>query len=231
MATAEEIQEEAHRRSMYEVSKEIRESKTSVSRLMYIGKINKDDPQHKFDINEDINRFKTKNGVEFTGLLISTGSYIIHLVEGSTETLFALVKWNEKLMKQDPAPFTALTFPVFTEENPVSLFKYWTSALTNPQSSGEDDPENFLPEEISWGLYSNMLEIGTKHGQLSTMEITDKIKQSSNSKRLLFKQEVLSLLLTDKFPNLQDFIEIYIAPIDIVFENELVWPCPPELNF
>lgn len=231
MATAEEIQEEAHRRSMYEVSKEIRESKTSVSRLMYIGKVNKDDPQHKFDISEEIFRFKAKNSLDFTGLLISTGSYIIHLVEGSTETLFTLVKWNENLMKQDSAPFTALTFPVFTEENPKSLFKYWTSVSSNPQSSGEEDPENFLPEDISWGLYSNMLEIGSKNGQLSSQEMTDKIKQISSSKKLLFKQEVLSLLLTDKFPSLLDFIEIYIAPIDIVFDNELVWPCPPELNF
>ena len=59
-----------------------------------------------------------------TGLLIATGNYIIHLAESDTETLFKLVAWNEKLMKQEPPPFTSFTIPVFTEENPRRLFKF-----------------------------------------------------------------------------------------------------------
>lgn len=52
----EESQEEPHRRSMYEVSKDIRESKIAVSRILYVGKLNVEDRHHKMDIGEEMNK-------------------------------------------------------------------------------------------------------------------------------------------------------------------------------
>ena len=233
----EETQEEPHRKSMYEVSKEIRESKTSVSRIMYVARLNTEDRQHKLDLNEEMNRWLKETNSSMTGLLIATGNYIIHLAESDTETLFKLVAWNEKLMKQEPPPFTSFTIPVFTEENPRRLFKFWSYTTIPPDSTGEEDPEDFLPEDISWSLYSLLIEIGAKLGERYSGEqnnpglLSGALKAITSSKKLVPKQEILGLLLSDKFSSIQDFNDIYITPIDIVFDNELIWPCPPELNF
>lgn len=233
----EEVQEEPHRRSMYEVSKEIREAKFSVSRLMCVAKINTEDRQYKFDLNDEITRWIHDSNSQVTGLLIASGPLIAHLIESDTETLFKFVAWNEKLMKQEPAPFTVFTIPVFNEENPKRIFKNWTYIATNVNSTGEKDPEVFLPEDISWGFYSIFMEIGAKlterySGEQNTSAgVAGAIKAILNSKKLQPKQEVFDLLFTDNFPSIQDFNEIYLTPIDIVFDNELSWPCPPELNF
>lgn len=234
---SEDNQEEPHRRSMYEVSKDIRESKNTISRVMYVLKINTEDRTHKVDLNEETSRWIRENDAKVTGLMIGTGNYVVHLLESDTETLFKFISWNEKLMKQEIPPFTAFTIPVFTEENPKSIFRFWSYTTTPPDSTGEEDPDEFLAEDISWSLYSILTEIGTKLGerytgdQSNSSEFTGAIKSIFSSKKLLPKQEILSLLLTDSFPSIHDFIEIYITPIDIVFDNELIWPCPPELKF
>lgn len=232
----EEIPEEPHRRSMYEVSKEIRESKSSVSRLMYVGKINTE-RSPKIDLSDEFSRWCKETGTSLTGLLITTGNYIIHILEGDSESLLNVVKWTEKLMKQDPVPFTGLTIPIFTEENPKRVFRFWSNAITPPDSTGEEEPEEIIPEDISWGLYSMLLEIGSKLGERysgddeNSSAISAAIKSITSSKKLLPKQETLSLLLKKEFPSVSDFCEIYIMPIDIVLDNEIIWPCPPELNF
>jgi hypothetical protein len=233
----EETGEEPHRQSMYEVSKEIRESKTSVSRLLYVARLNTEDRSHKTDLNEETSRWIRECGSQVTGLMIVTGNFMIHLLESDTPTLFAFVKAVEKQLKQEPPLFTSLTLPVFTEENPKRVFRFWTYTTTQPDSTGEEDPEVFLPEDIAWGLYSMLLEIGVKLSERYTGDsnnpsaLTTAIKAITSSKKLLPKQEILGLLLSDKFPNLAEFFEIFITPIDIVFDNEQIWPCPPELTF
>ena len=233
---AEDTQEE-RRSSMYDRSKEMREANTVVSRMMYVARLNTEDRQHKVDFNEDMNRWRKESNSQVTGLMVATGNYVFHLIESDTETLFKLIAWNEKMTKQEPPIFTAFTIPVFTEENPRRIFKNWSFATIPPDSSGEEDPETFLPEDISWTVYSNITEIGIKLGERfsgdssNNVGLAAAIKAISSSKKLFPKQEVLSLLLTDKFSSIQDFNDIYITPIDIVFDNELIWPCPPELNF
>ena len=233
----EETEEEQPRRSMYDASKQIRESKFPVSRLMYVAKLNTEDRQHKLDLSDEMNRWIKDSGAQVSGLLITSGTCVVNLVESDTDTLLRLVAWNERLMKQEPAPFTAFTIPIFTEENPRRIFKFWSSTSVPPDSTGEEDPEGFLPEDISWGLYSIITEIGAKFAerypgdQNNPGAVSGALKAILGSKKLVPKQEVLSLLLTDQFPSIQDFNDIYNTPIDIVFDNELIWPCPPELNF
>lgn len=82
-----------------------------------------------------------------------------------------------------------------------------------------------------------LIEIGAKLGERYSGEqnnpglLSGALKAITSSKKLVPKQEILGLLLSDKFSSIQDFNDIYITPIDIVFDNELIWPCPPELNF
>ena len=232
----EQTDEEPHRSSMYEVSKEIRESKQSVSRLMYVAKINTE-RSPKIDVAEEFSKWMKESGSFVTGILITTGNFIVHLLEAETEVLISIVKWKERLMMQDPPPFNGLSIPVFTEENPRRVFRFWCSAITPPDSTGEEEPEDITIDEVSWGLYSMVMEIGTKLVERysgdgdNTSVISNTIKSITSSKKLLPKQETLSLLLKKDFPSLYDFIEIYLTPIDIVLENEIIWPCPPELTF
>ena len=72
----EEAQEEP-RLSMYDVSKEIREQKFPVSRVMYIAKFNTEDSQHKFELNDEMNRWRKDSGAEVTGLMILSGTSIM----------------------------------------------------------------------------------------------------------------------------------------------------------
>jgi hypothetical protein len=232
----EEIPEEPHRRSMFEVSKEIRESKQSVSRLMYVGRINVE-RSPKIDLADEFSKWLKESESFVTGLLITTGNYIVHLLEAETEVLINVVKWQEKLMKLEPPPFAGMSVPVFTEENPKRIFKFWSSAVTPPDSTGENEPDEIQVDEVSWGLYSIIMEIGTKLSEKysgdgeNTTGISNAIKAITSTKKLLPKQETLSLMLKKDFPSLNDFIDIFVAPIDIVLDNEIIWPCPPELTF
>ena len=53
----------------------------------------------------------------------------------------------------------------------------------------------------------------------------------STSKELIPTQEMLALMLTKDFSSIEDFQEIYMSPLDIVFDNELVWPPPSDITF
>ena len=72
----EEAQEEP-RLSMYDVSKEIREQKFPVSRVMYIAKLNTEDRQHKFELNDEMNRWRKDSDAEVTFLMILSGTSIM----------------------------------------------------------------------------------------------------------------------------------------------------------
>ncbi|CAG9320418.1 unnamed protein product [Blepharisma stoltei] len=232
----EDSQEEPHRRSMYEVSKDIRESKNAVSRVLYIGRLNVEDRHHKIDIGEDMNKWVKERQPGISGLCISTGNYCVHFIEASSELIFQHIQWVQQLLRLDTPPFTGVNVIAFTEENPKKMFGYWSSITLPPTSSGEEEPAQINVEEMCWQLYNNMNTVGTRLSMVfgndqtpSTSGLAAAIK--SKSKELIPHQELLNILMSDKFPSIADFIGIYILPLDIVFDNELVWPCPPELTF
>lgn len=207
------------------------EPKLNISHLLFIGKTSKDTSQGIFSFQEEVNYWKKRNNMLFNGLLISSGNYIINLVEGSTETLFCLVKWIEDFIKQNPTCFSALTFPIFIQKISRFLFKNWTNVVCESCKTSEEDLENYLPESVSWSLYYNLVDIGCKYGHLNSLEICQKIMEMSRMKKLFLKQKILGILLTDKFPSLQDFFEIYVSPIDIGIGGEIIWQCQEGLVF
>lgn len=170
-----------------------------------------------------------------TGLIILTGNFFIHFVESDSETLFALVNWVHELLRREISPFKKVNVISFTEENPQRLFNYWSHIPTQPQSTGEEEPTEFVTEEVTWKLYEDMLQVGTRLSKFFTDQkptpsgLAAALK--STSKELIPTQERLNLMLSCEFPSIEDFEEIYMSGIDIVFEDELVWPPPPERTF
>ena len=232
----EDLSEEAYRRSIYEVSRDIRRSKEAVSRLLYIGSINVEEKHHKFDIGEETSKWLKERNASATGLVIISGNFFIHIVEDTSEVLFDLVYWVKDLISRDPPPFKKISIISFTEENPSRIFSYWSYISTPPLSTGDDDGATVDAEEMIWQLYNNISQVGIR---LSKFFVGDQQPTpsglaaaiKSTSKELIPTQETLALMLGNSFSSIEDFISIYIAPMDIVFENELVWPPPPELTF
>lgn len=136
----------------------------------------------------------------------------------------------------DTPPFTGINIISFTEENPKKIFGYWAPITLPPTSSGEEEPAQINVEETCWQLYSNMIQVGARLAGLFVNDQTPSASGlaaaiKSKSKELIPHQEQLNIFMSDKFPSLMDFQGIYVLPLDIVFDNELVWPCPPELTF
>ncbi|OMJ83407.1 hypothetical protein SteCoe_15675 [Stentor coeruleus] len=206
-----------------ETKGELQEQKPSISHLLYICEISKVNPQGFFTFQDEVNYWKKHNNLLFNGLLINSENYIIHLVEGSTETLYHLVKLTEDLIKKNSTYFSGLTFPIFIQKISRTLFKNWTIISCEPFKNNEEDLEKYLPEVVSWSLYYNLVDIGSKYGHLNSLDICKEIMKMPRIKKLFLKQKILKILLSDKFPSLQDFIEVYVSPIDICVDSEMMW--------
>lgn len=225
-----------NRKSMFDVSKELRQASQVVSRMLIVSKSNPEERNPKMDVAEEMQKWITQNAPSATGLLVFSGSFTIHLVEDSSENLFKLVAFTKSLLELENPPIARASVVAFTEENPDRVLKHWCSVTGNSSSSGEEVPEQVDTAQVSWTLYNNTLQIATRMAKYfrgdqkpSQKELESALK--SSSRELLPEQEALAVAVTQHFTSIYDFEEIYLSTLDIVFDSELVWPCPEELSF
>lgn len=232
----EDLSEEAYRRSMYEVSRDIRKRTEAVSRLLFIGEIRYEGSQPAIDIGEETSKWFRDRNSTATGLIIITKKFFQHIVEDSSESLFELLYWIRELVNRDNPPLLKVSVISFTEENPSRIFTYWNYITQSAKDTGEDKTLSIEPEEMQWQLYNNICQVGIRLSKLFVGEpqptrVGLGAAMKSTSKELKPSQETLEVMLGEGFSTIDDFISIYVAPINVVSDSELVWPPPPELSF
>lgn len=232
----EEVTSRVNSKSLYEVIRELRTQKMQFSRLLYAGRLNSEDRLSRIDIGEETEKWIFENGKdEFTGIQLSIAQHFIHILEASsTEALYDLLGWLQKLNETDHPPFSALNVLALTEDNPTRLYGFWAQKTLTAQASNEE-MSHIRAEEKAWEVYNNMCMIGQKVSQvLGTKVNTGSALASalkSTATDLIPSPELLAALCSDRFPALEDFLVMYQGPITVVQDNELIWPTPPELEF
>lgn len=232
----EEVTSRVSSRSLYDVIRQLRTQRSQISRLLYVGRLNTEDRLSRIDIGEETEKWIFDNGKDdFTGIQLSIAQHFIHILESSsTDSLYSLLHWLRRLNETEHPPFSALNVIALTEDNPTRLYGFWAQK-TIPAKASNEEMSYIRGEEKASEVYTNMCMIGQKVSQILGPKVNtgSALASALNSTAtdLIPSPELLAALCSDKFPALEDFWDMYQGPINVVQDNELIWPTPPELEF
>lgn len=231
---AQQQGEDHSRRGLYDVTRSMREQSSSISRLVYACRLSEE--RGVPDIGNLTEQWVNDCAEKGTGILLISGSYSIHILEGSSKYLYEHINWVRATMLAKITPLLNVNIIGFSEQNPGRFYQFWASRAIGVQTTGEEYDEKANVEELSWTVYNNLCQMGPKLAQVlgtnrqpNSNALAAALK--STSRELIPSTELLVFLAGSRFTSIEEYISMYNEPMDIVLDNELVWPCPPELSF
>ena len=158
------------------------------------------------------------------------GHYYIHLVECEPEHFRNLT--NELKDEQDSNNlYKGIWIIHYTEEKAERLYDSWICKSIS-MSGTSKEIKNLTEHERYWTIYEGFCKISEK-----VMKDNDKDKNKlgmaikQNASDLIPAGDELSSITTENEMTLQEFIEFYFIPPDIVLEGERCWPAEPDLTY
>lgn len=178
---------------------------------------------------------------DFFGLICESSDCFLAVIESSSSCIMDLIKVLHQESVEDGSRVSDLKIFLFTDD----IIRYTFSRTLVSRQAVEDnaDPseDEGLNEEndgqgkdIRWirfihDILNKMLTIGGKSqhlGPAQTRLFVESMTTSSENLKLIPRRDTLTTLLTqcEKAMTIDEFTELYMEPVDIVFDSELVHP-------
>ncbi|XP_071509520.1 testis-expressed protein 47-like [Diadema antillarum] len=210
--------------------------KSLLHRLVYVAKLH-DSLSDKRDLGAHYERqFKNWQnhfqGEGATGMLLVYPNHFVHLVESSSEMLMALIR-DLRDMIEGGGLVEQSKILVISSNVPTRLFSQWSFRVLNLPASRLQEYETTEPiEKLAPECLALMLKLGSylaKQPKITLKTVMDQLHEKVPE--LLIPQDLIGyLLFTPDLCTPAEFLQRYDSPMDVVLDNELVWPLPTK-NF
>ncbi|KAM4632461.1 testis-expressed protein 47-like [Discoglossus pictus] len=210
--------------------------KCITDRLIYVANISPE--QVKRDITDRYERvfhnlIKSHLGETISGLLLLYPSCIIHIIESSSEILYAILQDLVEAQQQDANPLLQNSKILTISHNiPSRLFSQWYFRyISLPTVYLEDTMEQ--PSALS--LLGDTLALLLKLGVFLAKILKPGMRGPGENLHtlvpdLLIRESVVCLLIKSKqFLTPQQFLEMYDKPLNFISDSDEVWPVPQHI--
>lgn len=205
----------------------------SVTRLLYIGTIPKTStPRIVCSYHED---FLKEIDADVSGLMILQPDTFLNLIEAAPDAIMALLR---HIAKQDDEAEPALDnvrVLASSEDCPSRAFVSWSYRSVNlkPEMSIALDEDDVVG--TCYETYSKLVQLGHRlnDADLSHADISaalDNLRQRY-AEFIPSNERLKAFTGLKGVTTLQEYLEIFDAPIEVNLDRELVWPPPPALEY
>ncbi|XP_066560469.1 testis-expressed protein 47 isoform X2 [Amia ocellicauda] len=168
-------------------------------------------------------------GDGISGLLLLYPSYVVHMIESSSDILFSVLRDLRSM--QEHGHRVLLVDPrilIMSHDIPNRLFQQWSYEVLNLPANTLTDRSHREPTLtlVSESL-TRLLKLGThllkcpKSSKASQDNLVEKVPE------LLLPQDTIGdLLEREELLTPHRYLEAYDSPLNIVMDSELVWPPP-----
>ncbi|KAK9811240.1 hypothetical protein WJX72_000437 [[Myrmecia] bisecta] len=172
-------------------------------------------------------------GSTYTGILVVFPTCLLHMVEGPTSTILELLRLLRDTSKSETR-LQAVTVMSCTEDIPSRAFGKWQTAFVDAPPASEKveavDPALLVQTASSVNL--GFIHLGRTLAGMTEADGKSTLQSLSTSYSELPSQEtLLSIVLAEDAPTLQEFLEIMDTPVSIDLDSEQTWPIPTPLKF
>lgn len=205
----------------------------SLTRMLYVGVIPKTATKHQVcDLHA---QFLTDIEADVSGLMLLQATTFINLIEATPDVINALLRHIQLQTESPTACVSSVRIVACSEDCPNPAFVSWSyRSITMPAEPGVDlDKEDIVTS--SFEVYSKLVKLGQ---QLTDADLPQAdIPAALDNLRQRFPQflpsneRVQAFTASPKVTSLNEYLDIFDAPVDVVFESERVWPAPPPLSY
>eukprot|EP00899_Mesostigma_viride_P003450 jgi/Mesvir1/13105/Mv06084-RA.1 len=169
------------------------------------------------------NATKDKDQEEITGLLLVYPFAVIHAMESTTPVLMSVLH-QIKADLQREAHFRAIKVVSSTEDIPARAFKSWHTAFISPlfpDVTDAEDDETVVATVTKINLA--IIRLGQFSSQMTPNELASLFHKLESSDKLPCDgQLVQKVLLCPVVPTLNEYLDIFDAPVDIDLDSDIL---------
>ncbi|GIL91097.1 hypothetical protein Vretimale_9519 [Volvox reticuliferus] len=169
---------------------------------------------------------------ELTGFLLVYPLCYIHIIEGKTPQLMAVLR--EVLTHGSELRLTETRVISSCEDVPARYFNAWYAAFVPSSSTVEvmDPLDTFGAVKSASNINAFLRKAGPELTSPQDPETRRKLSSVDSSLEDVPAQEVvLSLAPTEDAPTVTEYLEIFDSPVNVDLESEQVWPMPAPLKY
>ena len=230
-------------KSLYDTVYREYKDKKPISRIVYLAKITQpqapptttkkkekeapkpDTTQHFIsDLKGKLNTFTSPSNV----MIIFVGDiYAFVGIENSTDNIMELVKFLKKGSTMTESAHIIL----FNEDCPYSSFPVWYKYEGEVYEKDSQIYKDMTSAEKGWALYDNFFcNLGKNLKKLIKTEAdftaNEKAVKDEEVKyvKYLPSMNEINLFVSEEYPNLDSFIQLYLDELEINFDDDIVYP-------
>lgn len=205
----------------------------SVTRLMYIGLIPKGSSlksvcQYHETFLKDID-------ADVSGLMILQQDSFLNLIEAAPDAIMALMRHINKQREETSPCLTSVRVLASSEDCPSRAFVSWSYRSVSLKAEPKVDLDGDDVAGVAYEVYSKLVALGK---ELTNQDLTHAdISAALDTLRQRYadyiptNERIKAIVALDGIPKLEEYMEIFDAPVDVDLESELVWPHPPSLKY
>uniref|UniRef100_UPI00398F88E6 testis-expressed protein 47 isoform X2 n=1 Tax=Pristiophorus japonicus TaxID=55135 RepID=UPI00398F88E6 len=170
-------------------------------------------------------------GEGITGLLLLYPSYVIHVIESSSDVLYSVIQDLRDMQQQARPLLLESKILVMSHNIPGRLFQRWEYTLLNIAAKRLDYTLQREPiEKIITECLTALLKLGLHMQKAYTESPNDPGSVLDSVPELIIPQDLIGRLLKAKeLLTPAQFLGIYNASLNIIMDSELVWPMPEHI--
>eukprot|EP00062_Callorhinchus_milii_P008922 gi/632952176/ref/XP_007891712.1/ PREDICTED: uncharacterized protein C7orf62 homolog isoform X2 [Callorhinchus milii] len=167
-----------------------------------------------------------------TGLMLLHPTCAVHLLESSTDRLYAVIRDLARTSEGDQATMKNTKILVLSHNIPSRLFQQWHGRIINlPVTLLMDNIEQEPMDKLVPECLSLLLKLGVHllaNPKKAIIGMNDSVAEEV--RHLIIKENTINYLCErPEFDTPQQFLEVYDKPVYVLQESELVWPAPHHL--
>jgi len=205
----------------------------SVTRLLYIGLIPKTSSQRAVCTYHE--EFLKEIDADVSGLMILQADTFLNLIEAAPDAIMALLRHIAKQAEEERPCLETVRVLASSEDCPSRAFVSWSYRSVNLKA----EMSLVLDEEdvvgTSYETYSKLVQLGQ---QLNDADLTHAdISAALDNLRQRYadfipsNERLKALTSVPGITTLEEYLDIFDAPIEVALDRELVWPPPPALEY
>lgn len=211
------------------------ESKSMIFSLVYVSRLSGGSMERKTIgshyeqlAKECQNRYQVDGP---TGLLLVYPMHCVHILEATHEMVLAVIRDLHEMSSING--YLSETKLLSVASNVSRLYSQWSYRVLNiPVISKGEMYETSSPlEDVVSSTLDNLYQLGTQLAKLSQTELKrylDDLKRTALN--LLPRQDMLEYFLSNsEMTTPTDYLAMYMKPLNITLESEVVWPLPLRL--
>eukprot|EP00620_Florenciella_sp_RCC1587_P000523 CAMPEP_0182591858 /NCGR_PEP_ID=MMETSP1324-20130603/74717_1 /TAXON_ID=236786 /ORGANISM="Florenciella sp., Strain RCC1587" /LENGTH=217 /DNA_ID=CAMNT_0024809203 /DNA_START=13 /DNA_END=666 /DNA_ORIENTATION=- len=184
----------------------------SLTHLLYVAKTQDKDAALEFHREVMVDLQKVEGGV--TGILLVQDGALVHYMEASNFHTNAFLR---HLNTQGKGVVSDARVMLSSEDCDRRNFSKWTSLHVNAASEGDVSISGEDPTDLAFDLFTNLCKI-----------------QSAGEKPVTMcpsAQRVEAYTTCEGFFLLEEYLDMFDAPVTLVLGSEKVWPLQPTVSY